>query len=159
FQGFAATLYFAAAAARVALALGLAVAALGLRRAVLWPVRGGEPPWRWALVLALATLLAATGAWLTHATGRPEHRAALMAMTALHQVAAAVWVGGLAQMASAWRLTRRDAAVDALWPLLVRRFSQLATASVAVLIATALPLTWTYTASWRGLVGTGYGAL
>jgi len=151
-QGFATTVHFAASAARVALALGLTVAALWLQRAP-------ERPGRWALVLGLAVLLAATGAWLTHATGRVEHRAALMAMTALHQVAAAVWVGGLAQLASAWRLVRHDADGDVLWPLLAGRFSQLATASVAVLIATAIPLTWTYTASWRGLVGTGYGAL
>jgi putative copper resistance protein D len=110
-------------------------------------------------VAALVSLLAASGAWLTHATGRVEYRPALMALTALHQMAAAVWIGGLAQLAAYWWLSRRQAAVDALWPEVVGRFSPLAMASVVTAVLTALPLTWTYTGSISGLVGTGYGAL
>jgi putative copper resistance protein D len=151
-EGFAATLHFMAGTARILVALCLAAAALWLRRAV-------HDGLRWITVIALAVLLAATGAWLTHATGRLQDRAALMTLTALHQVAASVWVGGLAQLAGAWWLARRQPAIDAVWPALVRRFSALATTSVAVLIATAIPLTWTYAGSWRGLLGTGYGAL
>jgi putative copper resistance protein D len=82
-----------------------------------------------------------------------------MALTALHQMAAAVWVGGLVQLAAYWWLSRRQAAIDALWPEVVGRFSWLAMTSVAVAVLTALPLTWTYTGSISGLVGTGYGAL
>jgi putative copper resistance protein D len=110
-------------------------------------------------VAALVSLLAASGAWLTHATGRVEYRPALMALTALHQVAAAIWVGGLAQLAAYWWLSRREAAADALWPDVVGRFSRLAMASVVVAVLTALTLAWTYTGSISGLVGTGYGAL
>ena len=39
------------------------------------------------------------------------------------------------------------------------RFSRLAMTSVIVLVASALPLAWTYTGSVAGLVGTGYGSL
>ncbi len=149
---FAGTLHFAAAAARILVALAVAAAVVWLRRAPRAPVR-------WAAVTALAVLLTASGAWLTHATGRLDDRAALMTMTALHQVAAAVWVGGLVHLAGCWRLARRQPAIDALWPEIVARFSRLALAAVAVLALSAVPLAWTYTASVGGLVGTGYGAL
>src|SRR4030095_13464811 len=76
-----------------------------------------------------------------------------------HQLGAAVWVGGLVQLGALWRLARRDARTAAAWPTLVRRFSGLAAAAVGVLLLSALPLTWTYAGSWRGLVGTGYGSL
>jgi putative copper resistance protein D len=82
-----------------------------------------------------------------------------MILTVAHQLAAAVWVGGLVQLGVLWRLTRRDGDAGAAWPRLVRRFSGLAAAAVAVLVLSALPLTWTYAGSWQGLVGTGYGSL
>src|SRR5215475_11980443 len=76
------------------------------------------------------TTLFRSPAWLTHATGRLEHRAPLMVLTVLHQVAAAAWLGGLVQLAVVGRLARRDADVDARWPELVARFSRLALAAV-----------------------------
>ena len=150
--GFAATLHFGAAAARVALAAAVGVAALWLHRA---PASMA----RWAAMTALAALLAASGAWLMHATGRLDDRPTLMALTVIHQIAAAVWAGGIAQLAGAWWLARRRPAVDAAWPALVARFSPLALASVILLTLPGLPLAWLYTGSVRGLVGTGYGAL
>ena len=149
---FVATPYFTAAAARAVLAIALAVAIARLRRAP-----GARD--RWLLAAALAAGVAGSGAWLTHATGRLEERAPLMALTVLHQVAASVWAGGLAQLAGCWWLARRAPEVDAAWPALIRRFSRLAMAAVAVAVLAALPLTGLYTASLGGLVGTGYGAL
>ena len=143
FGGFVVTLHFIAAAARVLVALAVAGAVLWLRRAP-------DAASRWVAVAALVSLLAASGAWLTHATGRVEYRPALMALTALHQVGAAVWIGGLAQLAAYWWLSRRQPATDALWPDVVGRFSRLAMASVVVAVLTALPLTWTYTGSIGG---------
>src|SRR5262245_52231160 len=151
-RGFAATPHFWAGVARVALALAVAGAVARLGRA---PDRAA----RWATSVGLVLLLAASGAWLTHAMGRVEDRPALMALTALHQVPAAVWMGGLVQLAAYWRLSRRDPAVDALWPDVVARFSPLALVSVVVAVASAIPLVWTYAGSASGLVGTGYGAL
>ncbi len=149
---FAVTVHFVAGALRI-------VAGIAVVGGVIWLRRAMRVPGRWAALTVLAALLSASGAWLTHATGRVEDRAVLMALTALHQVAAAVWVGGLLHLASCWHLARRQSEVDALWPTFVGRFSRLALASVAVLLVTALPLTWTYTGSVAGLVGTGYGAL
>jgi putative copper resistance protein D len=82
-----------------------------------------------------------------------------MALTVLHQIGAAIWVGGVVQLASTWRLAGRDSAVRARWPDLVARFSRLALAALVVLVAAALPLTWVYVGSWDALVGSGYGSL
>jgi putative copper resistance protein D len=107
----------------------------------------------------LAVALVVASAWLTHANGRLEHRAPLMALTVLHQAAAAIWLGGLVQLAALGRATAREPAVDARWPELVARFSRLAMGAVIALVASAAPLAWTYTGSAAALVGTGYGSL
>jgi copper resistance protein D len=146
------TPHFAAGAVLIGLALALAVTALWLRgtpRAVAG----------WAVAGLLVALIATSGAWLTHASGRIEHGGPLMLLTVAHQLAAAVWVGGLVQLGALWRLGRHDAASAVAWPVLVRRFSTLAAAAVAGLVLSALPLTWVYAGSWQALVGTGYGAL
>lgn len=149
---FAATRHFEVGAARAVLALGLAGSARWLGRSP--GARGG-----WSVATGLAVLLAASGAWLTHATARLDHRALLMALTVLHQAAGAVWLGALIQLGALWRLARRRAEVDALWPELVARCSRLALVSVIALALGAAPLAWAYTGSARGLLGTGYGSL
>ena len=146
------TPHFTAGIARAALAIALAVMVVRLRATPRAAVG-------WAVAGLLAGLMATSGAWLTHAAGRLEHRGPLMMLTVAHQLGAAVWVGGLVQLGALWRLTRHDASAAAAWPGLVRRFSGLAAASVGVLVLSALPLTWTYTGSWQGLIGTGYGSL
>jgi copper resistance protein D len=149
---FAATLHFTASTGRVLIAGAVAGAVLWLRRAL-------RAPRRWGAVTVLAALLTASGAWLTHATGRLDDRATLMALTAFHQAGVAVWLGGLVQLAACWRLSRYHPAVDALWATLLGRFSRLALGSVVLLVLSALPLAWMYTGSIGGLVGTGYGTL
>ena len=83
-----------------------------------------------------------------YALGRPESRAVLVALTVTHQLGAAIWIGGLVQLAALWRLARRDPDLDAAWPELVRR-SGLATAAVVVLVLSAIPLTWSYVEAGR----------
>jgi putative copper resistance protein D len=138
--------------ARAALSAALTVAAVALRRRP-------DAPGRLAIAGVLAGMVAVSGAWLVHAAGRLEHRSMLMALTVLHQVAAALWVGGLVHLGATWRLARRDAAVASLWPRVVARFSRLALGSVAALCVLAVPLARAFVGSVAGLVGTGYGAL
>ena len=145
------TTYFAAGVGRTLLALGLAATAVRLRTA---PVAHG-----WVVVSVLAGAIVLCGAWLTHAMGRLESRAVLMALTVTHQLGAAIWIGGLVQLAALWRMARCDPELDAAWPGLVRRFSSLATVAVVALVLSAIPLTWSYVGSWQGLVGTSYGSL
>jgi len=152
FEAFAGTAHFAAGTARTVLALLLATTARWLRRSP--PARG-----RWVVVTVLVALLAVSGGWLTHASGRLEYRSLLMAITVVHQVAVGAWLGGLVQTASLWRVVRRRADVDVVWPRVVARFSPLAMAYVSVLVLTAVPLAWVYTGGAQALVGTGYGSL
>jgi putative copper resistance protein D len=146
------TLQFRAAAARCALALAIVFLARWLRRAP-------DPGAGWGVLILLATLLAASGAWQVHAAGRLDDRARLMALTVVHQAAAAVWVGGLFQLAALWHLRRAERQAEVVWPAVVRRFSRVAIGSVAVLALAAVPLTLAYVGSVSGLLGTGYGSL
>jgi putative copper resistance protein D len=152
FASFTTTVQFRAGSTRAALAIALAACALRLRAR---PTDVG----RWAVAALLAAAVTVTGAFLVHAVGRLEQRGVLMALTILHQLGAAVWVGGLVQLLALWGLARRDDGVAAAWPELVARFSRVAVISLILLLASAAPLVVLYVGSWTGLVGTSYGSL
>lgn len=114
---------------------------------------------QWNLLAGLCLPLVVAGAWLVHAVGRFEHREPLMAITILHQLAAAIWFGGVAQLLGLWRLGYQDEDARLFWPPAIVRFGLLGIASVALLLLTGLPLAVNYVASWKGLFGTGYGSL
>ncbi len=146
------TLQFRAGLLRVVLAL-----ALGVVSGRLGKVPSGRS--NWILITCLTLPLVLSGAWLVHAVGRFEHRTPLMIMTVLHQIAAAAWFGGVAQLLSLWRLSNRDPTAKALWPVMIARFWRLGITSVMLLLATGVPLAWFYVGTWEGLFGTGYGSL
>jgi putative copper export protein len=88
---FAQTTFALTALTRIA--LGLAIVLLALRLA------GRAAPvaaWRGLAVAAFA--LVAASAVLSHAVARVEDRALLLLLDAAHQIAAAVWIGGLAHL-------------------------------------------------------------
>jgi putative copper resistance protein D len=114
---------------------------------------------RWNILAALCVPLVVAGAWLVHAVGRFDNREPLMALTILHQLAAAIWFGGVAQLLALWRLGYRDEEARLFWPPAIIRFGLLGIASVVLLLLTGLPLAINYVASWAGLFGTGYGSL
>ena len=113
----------------------------------------------WNLLVGLGVPLVIAGAWLVHAVGRFEHREPLMLLTILHQFAAAVWVGGVAQLLGLWHLRRQTGEALEFWPSAIVRFGVLGASSVILLVLTGLPLAYVYVASWQGLLGTGYGSL
>jgi putative copper resistance protein D len=143
-----ATSYVRAGALRILASGGLIVGALALRR----------PPQarvRWS-VLAVCTLgLVGAGAFTSHAAARSGHRATLMALDALHQLAAAVWIGGLFHLVvAAFRSVERP------WPpRVLQGFSATALAAVGVLIAAGVGLTLGYVDSVHALLGTAYGVM
>ena len=110
------------------------------------------------LLLAGAAVLS-SGAWLTHASSRIDSVGALMTVTLLHQLGAAVWVGGIAYLVLLRPLARATVAYPELWPRLLGRFSPLALASVILLLSAGIFLAWQYIGDWQDLVGTGYGAM
>jgi copper resistance protein D len=177
---FIATTFGGAALVRVAVALLVGYLALYLSQGP-----AGRGAWRGLELGALA--LVATSAVLSHAVARVESRALLLLLDGAHQVAAAVWIGGLGHLALyAWLRARDPArprsvgadaarattvmgfARDAARPLdgatlgdtvVVRRFSTVAFVSVVLLVAAGTLLTWQYVGEWAGLVGTAYGVM
>jgi len=146
------TLQFQAGLIRFLLSLGLILVASQL-------LRTPHKPFSWNLAAILSIPLVIAGAWLVHGVGRFENREQLMTMTVLHQFAAAVWFGGVAQLLSLWHMSRQSQEAKALWPIAITRFALLGVSSVVVLLLTGLPLAWTYVGNWDGLFGTGYGSL
>jgi putative copper resistance protein D len=97
----------------------------------------------------------AGSAWISHAAARPGPRGLLLALDAVHQVAAAVWIGGLVHLLAA--AARRG---EAAWPaLLLKRFSTLALAAVAVLVAVGVGLSMSYIDGPAAVLGTAYGMM
>lgn len=152
FTAYANTVQFRAGLLRFCLALAFIWVARQLQR---------EPSKQtaWITAALLTVPLVVSGAWLVHAVGRFEYREPLMIITVVHQLAAAVWFGCVAQLLALWRASRKDAEARALWPIAITRFAWLGVSSVVLLLVTGIPLAWTYIGSWDGLFGTGYGSL
>lgn len=149
---YASTVQFEAGSVRLLLALAAAAAAG-------WIAAAPHSLPRWRVGSAIAAAVVVSGGWLVHAVGRFEERALLMQLTVVHQLAAAVWVGGVVQLLALWRAGRHDAALRAFWPEAVARFSPVGMACVVVLVVTGVVLATDYVGSWQGLFGTGYGSL
>ena len=113
------TLYVQVSAFRVLAGIALAVCALGLRR--LGPTDGLSPRLL-APAILLAAALAVAAPWTSHAAARLESRDILIVLDGVHQLAAAIWIGGLVHLTAA-AVGRRERP----WPVaLLRRFSNLA---------------------------------
>jgi putative copper resistance protein D len=141
------TLYVQVSIVRIALGAALAGCA--------WWLRRGGPRGLWPALALLAAGLAVAAPWTSHAAARLESRALLLLLDGAHQLAAAVWIGGLAHLVAA-ALGRRDRP----WPVdLLRRFSSLALGSVAVLIGAGVGLTLHYADGPGALFGTAYGLM
>ena len=128
-----------------ALAVGGAVLALG---------RAPASRTRTVLLVGTAVVLCATGTFASHAMGRIDGRAWLLPVTALHQAAAATWVGGL--VCAATLALRADAPTASAW---LRPFSAVAATAVGILALTGLALSLAYVATPGLAIGTSYGAM
>jgi putative copper resistance protein D len=138
------------ALARVVIAAGLATMALRLAARP-----AGRPSW--VVLFGLAGTLVLSSAALSHATARLSDRALLFGVDAVHQLAVAVWIGGLAHLALHAARTRAEP--DPRARAIARRFSTLALASVATLVLAGLALTAFYVGDPAALVGTAYGVM
>jgi putative copper resistance protein D len=140
----------------VGTALALAVAAL------VWTAPGSEAASgrrrrtrQLAAALALALGLVGAAVATSHAAARLEDRALPLALTALHQAATACWIGGLPYLLLALARAPDAAAARAV----AGRFSRLAQASVAVLVAAGIGLAAIYVGSPAAILGSAYGAM
>jgi putative copper resistance protein D len=110
-------------------------------------------------IVLLSLLVLACGVLASHAVSRMQDRAFLLACTAVHQFAAAVWIGGLPQLWMSLRAS--DSSQDgprAPSPVL-RRFSRLALGSVVALLLSGLAMAFRYIDSPAALYGTAYGVM
>jgi putative copper resistance protein D len=147
---FGETTFARAAGARLVIALVTAGIAMVLARRAC-----GRAAW---LALAAGSLaLVASSAVLSHAIARVDGRGLLLVLDAVHQAAAAAWVGGLAHL-TVHAATRRPGEVPAEHDV-VRRFSALALASVATLSIAGVGLTSVYVGDPGALLGTAYGVM
>ena len=141
------TAYFRVSAARVLVGLVLLGAALALRRGPSAAARAT------AVTAAIVLVLLAPGT--SHAAARVSGRTWLLALDAVHQVAAWIWIGGLAHLV----VTAARGGGET-WPApLLRRFSAQALVSVGALVAAGVTLAFTYIDGPTGLLGTAYGVM
>ncbi|WP_207539311.1 CopD family protein [Sabulicella rubraurantiaca] len=108
----------------------------------------------WAL-LALSLLLLAAAVGGSHAMARPEGRGYLVLSTYLHQLGAALWLGGLPVLLLALRAD---------WPAAVaqtigRRYSRQAAVGVGLILLGLLGYWRGYIVAPDALYGTAYGAM
>lgn len=145
----AGTRYFQATVARVLAAVVLGAVALTARRAPRtsrWPV----------LALCSIAALVVSTLWTSHGAARLGDRSVPLAVSAVHQLAASVWVGALVHLLVALRHPRVSPTTAA---AIGRRFSTLALLSVGALVAGGVGLSSFYVDGARGLIGTAYGLM
>ncbi len=106
------------------------------------------------VVALLSLVVLACGVLASHAVSRIEDRAFLVASTAVHQCAAAIWIGGLPQL---WLGIR--ASYSARQSRIARRFSRFALLSVLALFGSGIAMTLRYIDSPAALYGTSYGVM
>ncbi len=141
---YARTSFARATLVRVALGAAMAMLARALARRP-----GGRGPW---LALgATAVAFVASSASISHAMARLDHRASLLVLDAVHQIAAALWVGGLVHLVRHGHLGLDGPAL--------RRFSSIAFASVAVLVTAGVGLSIGYVGEPGALLETAYGVM
>jgi copper resistance protein D len=122
---------------------------------------GTRKPLRIVAAVVGGALLGAL-AWTGHASGASGSDANVHLLAdILHLLAAGVWVGGLLPLAllvaRLGRMGDRQSLV--ICTQVLRRFSNLGVAVVAILFVSGVVNTWFLTGHLRGLVGTTYGQL
>ncbi len=125
--------------------------------AILWAPAAG--PWRWWAGVALAAAALLTRSLTAHAAALPQATAGLL-FDWVHLVAAAVWVGGLAQLALAAPGVQRR--LDERWrpqtlAQIIPRFSLVAGLAVLVLTVTGLVQAAWLAGAIEALWSTTYG--
>jgi putative copper resistance protein D len=141
-------------------ALGAASAVAGMIKIVCGAViaivmfgRGAAAPRALLLAACLVELIAAT--LTTHAAARLDDRAILLAAALLHQLGAALWIGGIPAFTLALARVHDGAA----WRLIGSRFSRISQIGVACIVVSAAVMTVLYVGAPDAIYGTAYGVM
>jgi len=107
------------------------------------------------VLLVLSVLVLGASVTTSHATARVDNRFGVAIITALHQLGAATWIGGIPYLVVTLRRSNR--AQSAL--VLGRRFSRVAFTSVCLLLTAGVMLSILYIGSIPAIYGTAYGVM
>jgi len=108
-----------------------------------------------ALPVAASLIVLAAATFTTHANARLDDRLPLLLVEGLHQLGAAIWIGGIPCFLMA--LNRCHDGVQ--WRRVGKRFSQMSMAGVACIILSGSVMSWFYVGSFAGFYGTAYGVM
>ena len=107
------------------------------------------------LLLLIAAIEIAAATMTTHAAARLKDRGALIPVEALHQIGAAIWIGGIPCFVMALAKIH-----DGLgWRRVGKRFSQMSMIGVVCILISGLTMSWFYIGSFAGLYGTAFGVM
>ena len=138
--------------AQFALAGMARIAAALLLAAVLFGFGARARSW---LLLPLVAAILAAATLATHAAARVDERIALLAVTALHQFGAALWIGGIPAFVAALARLKAPGALQ----VVGERFSLLSIAGVACIVVSAGFMAVWYIGEPAALYGTAYGVM
>jgi putative copper resistance protein D len=107
------------------------------------------------LLLALGAVELAAATLTTHAAARLEHRELLLPVEALHQLGAAIWIGGIPTFIVALARLRDGAC----WREIIGRFSPMCVVGVVCIVLSGATMSVFYIGAWDAFYGTAYGVM
>lgn len=140
--------FFEAGLVKIAVALAIAIA-LFARRAAAPP---GTPS---AALLGLALVALAAATLTTHAQARIAGREALLLVEGLHQLGAAIWIGGIPSFLLALSQVRDGRS----FAVIGARFSVMSMVGVGCILLSGSVMSIMYVGSLQGFYGTAYGVM
>ncbi|HUD58408.1 MAG TPA: CopD family protein [Acetobacteraceae bacterium] len=128
------------------------IAAAALIAVMLFTLRRRAPVFA---LLALAVIELAAATLTTHAAARLDYRTPLLLVEFLHQLGAAIWIGGIpCFLIALGRIQNAQA-----WRLVGSRFSRMSMAGVACILLSGITMSLLYIGDWQGFYGTAYGVM
>ena len=139
--------------------LGTSFAIAGLVKCTAALLLGGCLLSKWktpaSLLLALGAVELVAATLSTHAAARMENSLPLLGVEALHQLGAAIWIGGIPSFLMA--LARVNDGVA--WRRVGARFSRMSMTGVACILLSGTAMSIAYIGSWDAVYGTAYGVM
>jgi copper resistance protein D len=106
-------------------------------------------------LLALTVIVLAAATLTTHAAARLDNRGALLAVEGLHQLGAAIWIGGIPCFILALSRIRDGAG----FRLVGSRFSRMSMLGVGCILLSGITMSVLYIGDWQGFYGTAFGVM
>ena len=108
-----------------------------------------------AILLALAAVELAAATLSTHAAARIQASLPLMGVEALHQLGAAIWVGGIPSFIMVLASVHEGIA----WRRVSARFSRMSMLGVLCILTSGVAMSIAYIGSWDAVYGTAFGVM